>query len=308
MNGKTAVYLYPYEKTRYAYQKLYICRSCGQFSVLRDETCAGCGKSKLTPIEQRAGFLVKRTMWMEHIIGLLILLFAVVFSPNEEWIALSAAGGLLLLLLLLASQRKSVTAKKRKMLIKLIERDPALLRGGLIQDREDAIAVFHDGDKPLAYEMLREIGMLMQTDQLRIEQILLLQSFILRKDMDLMLQPLLMRRFDPDLVAYIGELAKIRRDLLKESAFRYVLVFETQILEMAGGAQILTNVAGAAVRKKRYITLYPHLVMRYARKLPRDRFLRLYDVIRLYPQQDFGELADEVYTIYNERYRNQGSY
>lgn len=176
------------------------------------------------------------------------------------------------------------------------------LISGLVRDHQAAFTVFQQGNKPLTYVMLREIGALVQTDQLRLEQIMLLQTFRLRKDMDLMLEPLLMEKFNVDLVAYIGELAKIRRDLLKENTFRYVLQYEAQILKLPDGEAILTSVAGAAVRKKRYLTLYPYLLIRYSRLLPRDRFLRLYRIIKSDTLVRSGPLYDEVIRIYEEKY------
>jgi hypothetical protein len=185
----------------------------------------------------------------------------------------------------------------------LFQTEAHRLVAGLAHDRDMAIQVFHSGDKLRTYEMLREIGAFIRTDQLRLEQILLLQSFALRKDMDLMLDPLLMDQFNPDLAEYIGELAKIRRDLLKENAFRYVTLHETRILRMERGESIMVGVAGAAIRMKRYVALYPYLVLRYAEKLPKERFLRLYRMLKSSPGTSFGPLYEEVMRVHQEKYK-----
>lgn len=303
MMNKLPILLTPYIKTRYPYDKLKICRRCRHFTVLGETECPVCGKAALQKAEELAASTLRRSLWGSRLTVLLITAVGLVMSGSTMQTIVLAIGGAALLALLWTMQRRSTPALLRLELEKLFHREAYPLVAGLANDRETAIKVFHSGDKPLAYEMLREIGALVHTDQLRIEQILLLQSFVLRKDMDLMLEPLLMDHFNPDLVEYIGELAKIRRDLLKENTFRYILLHEGHILKMEHGESILVGVTGAAVRMKRYLTLYPYLIMRYARKLPKDRFLRLYRIIESSPKSSFGPLYEEVMSIYNERYK-----
>ncbi|MGO4695253.1 hypothetical protein AB4Z50_13345 [Paenibacillus sp. 2TAB26] len=303
MMKKLPVLLNPYIKTRYPYNKLKICRRCNHFTVLGDAQCPVCGKFALKNVEAQAAYKLKLKMWKERFFALFIIIVGFAMSESAMHSTLIVAGGMLLVALLWTLQKRSTPALLLLQLQKIFQKEAYTLTAGLVNDRETAIQVFHSGDKPLAFEMLREIGALVHTDQLRLEQILLLQSFVLRKDMDLMLDPLLMDHFNPDLVEYIGELAKIRRDLLKENTFRYVLLHEAQILKMEHGESILVGVAGAAVRMKRYITLYPYLLMRYARKLPKDRFLRLYQMLQSSPHAGASPLYQEVMEIYNERYK-----
>lgn len=303
MNKKLPVNLSPFIKTRYAYKKLKICRSCNHFTVLGDKQCMICGKKALISIDRKAASMLRRSMWKARLIAMFILLIGLVLSQSPMQLGLCAAGGIVLIAVLWIIQRKSAPAEQLMLLEKLFHKEASKLAAGLTADRDAAIAVFQSGNKPLTYEMLREVGALVQTDQLRLEQILLLQSFVLRKDMDLMLEPLLLDHFNPDLADYIGELSKIRRDLIKEDAFRYVLMYEGQILQMEHGESILIGVAGAAIRMKRYITLYPYLIIRYAHKLPKERFLRLYRMVQSSPHRNWEQLADEVERIYNEKYK-----
>ncbi|MBJ6360955.1 hypothetical protein ACFOQM_06525 [Paenibacillus sp. GCM10012307] len=272
--------------------------------MLGDEECGACGKMALVPVEDRAAALTSGAAWLERLLALVLWGAAIGLGTNDmEWAA-SGAAGLILIVLLIVAQNKFAETRYRHQLTKLFKRGEDQLVEGLGIDHDEAIEVFQEGDKPLAYEMLREVGMLVRTDQLRMEQILLLQSFILRKDMDLMLEPLLTHRFSPDLVEYIGELAKVRKDLIKEKTFRYVLVHELQILHMEQGEQILARVAGAAVRMKRYVIMYPHLLVRYASKLPKDRFLRLCMILNSDRTRNWGEVGIEVYTVFNARYKH----
>lgn len=82
--------------------------------------------------------------------------------------------------------------------------------------------------------MLREMAVLIHNDRIRLQQVALLQSFVLRKDMELTLDPLLIKSFEPLMVRYIGEIARLNRELIKDRTFRYVVFYERRILELAG--------------------------------------------------------------------------
>ena len=120
--------------------------------------------------------------------------------------------------------------------------------------------------------------------------------------MELELEPLLLQQYDPLLADYIGEIAKIKRDLIKDRTFRYVIHYEPEILGLENGQDILAGVAGAAVRMKRYVLAYPGLVRRYARRLPKERLLRLHRMIRQHPHENWDRVADEVNRIVRETY------
>ncbi len=303
MKKKLPVVLAPYIKTRNSYEKLKICSSCNHFTVLGDVRCPICGKQTLRHVERRAQSLLNRSFLISRAAVLVIAAAGIAFSDSSLHTALMVVAGTALLALLWTLQRRWTPALLHSKLEKIFKTEAHRLVAGLTHDRDMAIEVFQSGDRLRTYEMLREIGALVQTDQLRLEQILLLQSFVLRKDMDLMLEPLLMNEFNTDLAEYMGELAKIRRDLLKENAFRYATLHESRILRMEHGESIMIGIAGAAIRLKRYITLYPYLIMRYADKLPKERFLRLYRMIKQSQGTGFGPLHEEVMRVKEEKYK-----
>ncbi|WP_128659582.1 hypothetical protein [Paenibacillus sp. 598K] len=305
MTTREAVLLKPFERPEYAYQKLSRCRGCGAYTVLREEECPACHKRKLIPIEEEAAARARQSMWFERLVVLVFGAAAVYFAGEDvPLLALALGGGILSLVLLWRVQLRMLPGQRLRRLAQLFEREGDRVIHGLMEDREDAIAVFRSGDKPRTYEMLREIGYLMRTDPIKMEQVLLLQTFILRKDMDLMLEPLLMDQFNVDLAAYIGEIARLRKDLIKEKTLRYVMVHEAQFRRMEDGEEILTLVASAAVRRARYVKLYPHLLLRYAHRLPRDRFMRLYRIIAERPAAYRDELVAETYRVYKEKYQS----
>ncbi|WP_136607848.1 hypothetical protein [Paenibacillus dokdonensis] len=302
MNKKKPVRLRPYYKTRYTYEKLRVCKHCRSFTVLWEDKCASCGKHMLIPVMEQAKINAKRSMQSERLISLLITLAAVLFSQTFLQIILCLLGGIALTALLWWFQRKMLETETRRQLDKLLRISERRIIEGIYLNLTTASAAIKD-DEQLGYEILREIATIVHNDRIRLQQIMLLQTFVLRKDMELELDPLMLDGFEPALAEYIGELAKIKRELVKNKAIRYVLLYEREILRMKNGAGIMTTVAGAAVRMKKYVDSYPDFIHRYARQLPQERFLRLYQLVRRNPNQSWNGLRDEVSAIYNEKYR-----
>jgi hypothetical protein len=237
----------------------------------------------------------------ELLATLLFTLVGVWFGDTPMQMTLCAVVGILLFLLLWKVQRKMMPYVIPQEMENLILGEQARIIEGIKHNRQTAVAHLQK-DAVITYEMLREISTLVHNDRIRLQQIVLLQTFILRKDMDLVLEPLLLKDFDSELASYIGEISKVQRELIKNETIRYVLTYEPQILEMEHGRDIMTGVAGAAVRMKKYVLSYPEFFRRYARYLPKDRFMRLYQLIRQNPEQSWGHLAEEVSRIHNENY------
>lgn len=302
MSKKRPVQLHPYHKTRYRVQKLKVCKHCNAYTMLPEEPCASCGKRSLISVTARAETLARRSMQTHLLLVTLITLVAILFSHTFLQMALSAVTGIASLLTLRWFQRRALPYETNVELNKLLQRDEALITKGVFRNWEAALDLWKS-EPVTAYEMLREISTVQRSSTIRLQQIALLDSFILRRDMDLELDPLLVRHFEPIVAEYIGEIAKLKRELIKEKTLRYVTTFEIEISQMEHGDAILTAVAAAAVRLKRYVQLYPNFIARYARHMPKDRFLRLYKMIAQQPLPEWGHLRDEVYSIYKERYQ-----
>lgn len=299
---KIPVHFRPHKPTRYIYQKLTICKQCRTFTALDEQQCPACGKSSLVPVEQYAVSTAKRSMLTSLLIAVFIGLVGIFLSNTLLQMVLCGAAGLLLVTLLWFVQRQVMTHEMNRALLVLLQQDQDRLGQDLYRDWETAFSNW-DTDKQLTYELLRELSTLLHNDTIRLQQVALLHYFALRKDMDLVLEPLLITNYDPLLADYIGELTKIKRDLIKDSAFQYVLNYELEILGLENGQDILAGVAGAAVRMKRYVLSYSGLVRRYAHKLPKDRFLRLYRMIQQNPHEMGDRLTSEAHRIYQEKYQ-----
>lgn len=306
MKTKTAVTFKPYERTEYAYEKLRVCRKCGHYTVLSHDVCPVCGKHALIDIAAAAKREARKTMQSELLFAVLLTLLAMFFADTVLWMGISAAAGVLLTATLWFAQRRSLEAQLRIRTDRMFARDRDRIRHGLIQDIRAAEARL-ESEPARAYEMLREVNTLLRNDPIRGLQAELLQTFVLRRDMDLLLDPLIMDAFSPHLAGYIGEVAKLNRELIKDSAIRYCLRYETQILGMNRGQDILAAVAGAAVRMKRYIELYPDFIRRYVHKLPEERLERLRDLLSQHAGS-FPQLKLEADEVHRMRHRERHSH
>jgi hypothetical protein len=303
-SSKQAVQFRPFTRTEHAFQKLRICSRCGQFTALWEEKCTSCDRDTLIPVEQYAKLSARRYFRKDLAVGIMLLAAAVFFGHSTQQMLLSGIVGSLLLLPLVLLQQRIYTFEKRRQLIRLFRGRITQIHDGLNVNHKYAVAQRQLSER-VSYEMLREIAVLIHNDRIRLQQVALLQSFVLRKDMELTLDPLLIKSFEPLIVRYIGEIARLNRELIKDRTFRYVTFYERRILEMAGGEDILVRVANAAVRKKRYVVTYSTFISRYVRKLPKERVQRLYHIIQENPLEPFGDLADEVKIMYlMEQYKS----
>lgn len=233
---------------------------------------------------------------------LLLTLASVYFGNSIEQMMLCGAGGVLLAGLLYYTQRKVRQNENLRSLNELLGRGIGIIKEGLENNRQEAVSVLRENDV-LAYEKLRELSILLRGDRISRQRIALLHGFLLRKDMDLELEQLLLKDFEPLLAEYIGEIAKVRPDLIKDRTLRYVKNYEQEIRHMNNGMTILTGVAGAAVRMKRYALLYSSMIGRYVQDLPKDRFMRLSKLIAANPHEPWNGLDLRVADIREAKYR-----
>ncbi|WP_195573737.1 hypothetical protein [Paenibacillus sp. 1001270B_150601_E10] len=302
MNKKQPVTLHSYHKTTHRYQKLKVCNHCRQYTMIPDEPCPHCGKERLISIEEKAAQQANRATAVHVLLLILIALAGVLFGQTFLQMSLAAAAGIAAVAVYVLIQQRVKHFYAMKELGKLIARDEERIVEGVFRNWEQAIELWKT-EPVRTYEMLREISTLQRSEMIRIQQVALLNTFILRKDMEIELEPLMLRHFEPMLAELIGELAKVKRSAIKERAIKYVSKYEIEVLEMEQGEQILSHVVGAAVRMKPYVASNPNFIARYARYLPKDRFLRLYNMLSLSPSAEWGHLADEVFRIYKERYQ-----
>lgn len=302
MAKKKPVVLRPFRFPRHSFDRLRVCTRCGTYTALPGERCRKCGRASLVTVEQQAVTLTGRRMGRALVPVVLLAGAAAYFAADTLQRSLSIAAGLVLLAALLFVQRKVRAGENLLGLDELLGRNMDAIKEGLELNRQEAVSVLREDDT-LAYEKLREIAVLLRGDRVARQRVALLHGFRLRKDMDLEMESLLLKDFEPLLAEYIGEIARLRPDLIKDRTFRYVLRYEPQIREMKDGLSILSGAAGAAVRLKRYCLLYSGFIGRYADLLPRDRFLRLYRLVTAHPYEPWNGLEMRVRDIREAKYR-----
>lgn len=302
MNKKKPVVFRPFKAPRHAFGKLRICRRCRHYTALDEERCSRCGKGTLQPVEKYAAAAAGRKMQTRLLLILLLTLAGIYLGQNLQQMVLCGAGGLLLAGLVYYTQRKVRQNENLYALNELLGRNIHNIKTDLEMNRQEAVSVLRENDV-LAYEKLREISVLLRGDRIARQRVALLHGFQLRKDMDLEMEQLLLKDFEPLLAEYIGEIARVRPGLIKDRTLRYIKNHEVQILEMDNGLTILAAVAGAAVRMKRYALLYSGLIGRYLTELPKDRFLRLSRMIAANPYEPWNGLDARVAETRELKYR-----
>lgn len=302
MNKKKPVVFRPFKAPRYAFGKLRICRRCRHYTALDEERCSRCGKGTLQPVEKYAAAIAGRKMQTRLLLILLLTLAGIYLGQNLQQMVLCGAGGLLLAGLVYYTQRKVRQNENLYALNELLGRNIHNIKADLEMNRQEAVSVLRENDV-LAYEKLREISVLLRGDRIARQRVALLHGFQLRKDMELEMEQLLLKDFEPLLAEYIGEIARVRPDLIKDRTLRYIKNHEVQILEMDNGLTILAAVAGAAVRMKRYALLYSGMIGRYVTELPKDRFQRLSRLIAASPYEPWNGLDTRVAEVRELKYR-----
>lgn len=302
VHSKKPVTLRPFKAPRYAFDKLRVCRRCGRFTALDGERCGQCGRASLVTVERHAAANARRSMQTRLLLVVLLTLAAAYFGESLQQMALAAAGGIVLASILYYTQRKVRQNEELYALDRLFARNIGAVRDGLEINRKEAVSVLRENDV-LAYEKLREVAVLLRGDRVSRQRVALLHGFQIRKDMPLELEQLLLKDFEPLLAEYIGEVARVRPELIKDRTLRYVKAYEAQILEMPKGQAIMTSVAGAAVRMKRYALLYSNMIGGYIQDLPKDRFLRLSRLIESSPYEPWNGLDHKVAEVREAKYR-----
>ncbi|WP_458120391.1 hypothetical protein [Paenibacillus sp. Z6-24] len=299
---KKAVQLPVLERSRRNYDRLRTCRRCGKYTILPGEACPSCGRARLVPVMERARSRARRKMLNEILFTVLLIIIAILLAQDMTQIAIAAGTGLILLALLVLVQRRMTERETLRQLSRMFRYDHATIHDGLVHDQSTGVETVRSGKDVEGYHILRQTAVLVRNDRLRLALLSLLQNFRLRSDMDLELESLITRDFDPLVADYIGEIARLKRDMIKDRAIRYIIANEPRILEMENGWNILISVASAAVRMKRYVTMYQGFIRRYARFLPRERFVRLYHVVHSDPALQSEVLGQDMESIRAELY------
>ncbi|UUZ85598.1 hypothetical protein LJK88_20085 [Paenibacillus sp. P26] len=163
----------------------------------------------------------------------------------------------------------------RRILSKQLLHERQKIRQGLLSDIARAEEDLKAEDFKAAYEKFREIGFFLKDNPIRLLKIMCLSHFILRHDMELELAELIPDRFEPNFIAYLLEIGRVKPQLIDRSTLDYVQKHRAAIEALPHGREVLAAAAGAALRIKSHLAAYRSLIADYADAPPKDRPLRL---------------------------------
>ncbi|TMV45814.1 hypothetical protein FE783_28200 [Paenibacillus mesophilus] len=303
MQTKLAVQFRKNRRTSHAFERLKTCKKCGGYSVLFDNVCKQCGsRDKFIPVTEYASAMNRIMPWAEAFGAIALVLLAVASAGTLQHLAAAVIGGAaFLFLFFLLRKRYKPYADTYRLHRLLIDHTPAIWRG-LRADLQEAVQDMDAAKPKEAYEKLREIGHFLRGEHVKVRKIDCLGRFFIRKDMELELEEIVPASFRQDFVLYLWEAVKVNKRLVRQSVLDYVVAYRYEIAAMEHGKDILTLVAGAALRMKAYVQRYPHFIVDYLDELPRERFHRLCKLMASTPAADRGRLYERCKELAKTRY------
>ncbi|WP_019535139.1 hypothetical protein [Paenibacillus ginsengihumi] len=278
MTERLPVRFRPSARTRYRFERLRQCGRCGAYTVLHDLPCASCGAGdNYVPLRAIARRRARRAELRDMLVFAAVALAGCFLARSgiELAAAVALSGGAAVLYACLLRCGRFREALETSMLKRLLEDELPGIREGLLRDIESAADDLKSGDYKTAYEKLREIGYLIEGDQVKVLKLLCLNRMLLRADLDLELSSLVPSGFEPDFIRYFGEICKIAPQLVKRDALDYIMKHRWRIQEMPDGRKLLAAAAGAALRVRSYAVRYEALIADAIPDLPQERLLRL---------------------------------
>ncbi|KKX55180.1 hypothetical protein [Brevibacillus borstelensis] len=303
MKKKLGVQFRKSRKTTHAFERLKYCKHCESYTVLEHEECDVCGRKNSFLSLRQLSHILSRRHFQKQLLILGLLICLAILSADTLWqLAAAAVGGVVSLLLYALLQKKYSIYEKTNHFMKLISKEHGKIKSGLtrnlVEVNEDVEAErFKD-----AYEKIREVGCLFHSDAVKVCKIMLLNRFVLRKDMELELETLIPSTYDRDFIEYLGEVLKVQPWLLKKSVIDYVIRYKGNIFLEENGTRVIGQVAGAALRMKSYVVMYQDFISESLEYIPRERLLRLAKLLKANPDENWGSLREAASSLIETRY------
>ncbi|RAV20165.1 hypothetical protein [Paenibacillus contaminans] len=289
--------------TKYTFDRLKLCRKCEIYTVLDNTHCQACGsQSPFVSFRDYSDTLCRRKFYTESALALALGCIAVVMASTIPQLLAAAGVTLALPLFLWLLYRKALPRRQSIQLEKLVLHEHKKILEGLEKDILSAIADANEEKFKPAYEKLREISVFLHNDNIKKVKIVILNRFVLRRDMNLELESLIPSDFDKDFVYYLLEVSKVNRQLMKSKTFDYIIRYRHAIAQMEDGTDLLVNAAGAALRLKQYVDRYMELILPHLDALPRERLLRLCKLLASRESGEWQELYARTKDVVKKKY------
>ncbi|MGO0060105.1 hypothetical protein ACTID9_08870 [Brevibacillus fluminis] len=302
MKKKLAVRFTDSKKTNYVYERLLLCQHCGTYSIRMQDECEECGKtSRLTPIQQVAHAWSRRKGQSSLLFLGILLCLAIVSAQTLPALIGSIIGSIVLFGVAFSLQKQLARYERSVHFRRFLYAERGKIRLALMRELDEIAVDMKEGNPKTAYEKLREVSYFLNTDSIKRRKIACLNQFVLRSDMELELDTLVPSSYDYQFVEYLRKVAQVKRSLIKKNVLDYAVTYKNEILRHENGAEILANVAGAALRMKAYVDDYHEFILEFLEYLSKERLLRLAKLASTY-RTEWAELYARTEALVSARY------
>jgi hypothetical protein len=189
------------------------------------------------------------------------------------------------------------------LLKKKLRQDLRQIQAGIRFDFQRASEDSKEGRLQAALDKLREIGDLVDSDEVKIRQVIVLNKLTLRRDMELELEKLIPTRYDKHFVIYALEVLKFNRAHVRKRCIAYFIHYRRNI-EMDFGVNPLIAMADTALRMKLYILEFSGFIEEFLEFLSKERFKRLCSILDKNPNLEWGRLKGTAVYLIEREYRH----
>ena len=280
------------KRTTYRFQMFKMCKKCTCYSVLKDENCPECGTS-YAGVESLAKSICKSRIVSEAIAILLFVGIGTVFTPTMKIVNYTLFAGLSFFCTYVLLTFLFIKKEYYQQLKKLFYADLIKIKAGIAQDTILAMDDINHDRAAAAYDKLLDISDLIYSDQVKILCVRALNKMTLRKDMMLVLEPLIPTSYDKDFVKYALKVLKIKRTLITKRCIAYFINYQSEVIRDFGMESFLT-VAGMTLKMKLYILEFADFIEGFIEFLPKERLLRLCRIMNSHPKENWGSLGEKT--------------
>ncbi len=298
--AKQAVRFSKKKRTQFRFQKLKMCKKCNRYSVLKDENCPKCA-SGFVGIESLVKSIFKNRLLTEAIWILIIVFIGIVAAPTVKALYYSLIAGVIFVISYVLLTSIFMKSEYFIQLKKLLRVDFKKIQAGIQFDSDLAKEDVKLDRLVPAYEKLREISDFIDNDQVKIRRVMVLNEIALRSDMELELEELIPSSYDKDFVKYALEVLKINRTLITKKCIAYFIHYRDAVV-IDFGMDSLISVAGTALRMKLYILEFSGFIEEFLDYFPKERFLRLCNIVYANPDVEWGSLEEKTKRLVAMKY------
>ena len=291
---------------KYKFEKLQFCKKCQRYSVLTEEKCPVCAQHYKKLFRLIRSTFIKRivteTLWYVVLVGL-----GIIFAPSKKDMDVVLVAGSIFFLTHWVLTFIFLKSEYYTLLKKKLRQDLSQIQAGIRFDFQRVSEDSKEGRGQAALDKLREIGDFVDSDEVKIRQVIVLTKAAIRSDGELELEKLIPTRYDKHVVLYALEVLKFNRAQVKKSCIAYFLHYRRNI-EMDFGADPLIAMADTALRMKLYIHEFAGFIEEFLEYLPKKRFIRLCGILDKNPHMEWGRLKGTAIRLIEKEYRHDPAF